>query len=169
MTPTINAERRMPNTTRLLCVCTTLIGLRLLSIKRLRSTITPTDQFLPNYSFPSSNVITAQATPKSTEAISMPILTRLFGGGCSFSAIRILLLSTKIKNGLSPSLPTHNSERLSSKWPLVRRFRPAPPAPCLFLDPFCLKMILHRLRSATDSAHCPDPAHRTHTTGLPEH
>src|SRR4029077_8959611 len=26
MTPTINAERRMPSTTRLLCVCTTLIG-----------------------------------------------------------------------------------------------------------------------------------------------
>jgi hypothetical protein len=42
-------------------------------------------------------VTTAQATPKIKEAIRMPILTRLFGGWGS-EAIRILLLSTKIKN-----------------------------------------------------------------------
>jgi len=49
--------------------------------------------------------MTAQATPKIIEARRIPILTRLFGG-CSFAAIRILLLSTKIKNGPPRSLLT---------------------------------------------------------------
>src|SRR6266850_403283 len=37
ITPTINAERRMPNTTRLLCVCTTLIGYSSSRLKKVSS------------------------------------------------------------------------------------------------------------------------------------